>query len=76
MLINDLLSDDFSLESGVPQGSCLGPILFTLYTSKLFEIVKIHLPDVHCYADDTQVYISLSPNFKPDQLSAVKGMEN
>ena len=76
VLINDTLSDEFSLECGVPRGSCLGPILFTVYTSKLFEIVKTHLPDVHCYADDTQVYISFSPNLKSDQLSALKSMEN
>ena len=75
-LINHLLSDEFSLECGVPQGSLLGPILFRVYKSKRFEIVKTHLPDVHCYADDTQVYISLSPNFKSDQLSAIKSMEN
>ena len=49
----------FSVEGGVPQGFCLGPILFTLYRSKLFETVKTHLPEVHCYADDTQAYISL-----------------
>ena len=30
-----------------------------LYRSKLFEIVKTHLPEIHCYADDTEVYISL-----------------
>ena len=65
-LTNYILSDEFSWECGVPQGSCLGPILFTLYTNNLFEIFKTHLPDVHCYADDTQVYISFSPNEYPN----------
>ena len=54
------------------QGSCLGPILFTLYASKLFELAKTHLPEVHCYADDTQAHISVSPKLK----SALKSMEN
>ena len=76
VLINDFLSDEFSLECGVPQSSCLGPILLTSNKSKLFEIVKTHLPDVHCYADDLQVYISFSPNLTSDQLSALKSMEN
>ena len=52
--INGTLSDKFLLECGVPQGSCLGPLLFVIYTSKLFEIVRNHLPQVHCFADDTQ----------------------
>ena len=54
------------------QGSCLGPILFTLYSSKFFEFAKTHLPEVHCYADDTQAHISVSPKLK----SALKSMEN
>ena len=50
-------SRKFDLPHGVPQGSCLDPLLFTIYASKLFEIVKAHLPDVHAYADDTQLYL-------------------
>ena len=41
VLINDILSDDFSLKCDVPQRSCLVSILFKLYTSKLSEIVKL-----------------------------------
>ena len=50
-----------SLDFGVPQGSCLWPLLFTIYASKLFNVIKLHLPTVHCYADDTQLYVSFSP---------------
>ena len=40
---------------GVPQRSCLGPLLFTIYASKIFEIIKEYLPQTHAYADDTQL---------------------
>ena len=36
--INGTLSKPFDLMCGVPQGSCLGPLLFTIYVSKLFQI--------------------------------------
>ena len=45
--VNGGLSDTFPLAQGVPQGSCLGPLLLTVYTSELFDIVGRLLPSVH-----------------------------
>ena len=68
-------SKTFDLHHGVPQGSCLGPLLFTVYASKLFEVIKSHLPDAHAYADDTQLYLSFQEDSEADQAEAVSAME-
>lgn len=56
VVMNGGVLSTFLLKQGVPQGSCLGPILFTLYTSNLFDIVERHLPSVHCYANNSVVF--------------------
>ena len=74
--INSALSKKFGLECGVPQGSCLGPLLFTIYASKLFSIIKSHLPSAHSYADDTQLYLSFRPLEGTCEAEALDAMEN
>ena len=50
------LSDPLTITHGVPQGSMLGPMLFTLYMNDLPTAAKFS--NIESYVDDTKIYLS------------------
>lgn len=58
IVIDNYTSTSLEVTMGVPQGSVLGPILFSLYLNDLGRDLKA--AKVHLYADDTILYTTAS----------------
>jgi len=68
--VADKTSPDVDLLFRVPQGSVLGPKYYCMHTKQVGEIIKRHNIKYHCYVDDTQVYMTLNPCDKWDDISS------
>ena len=67
VIFDGIVSVPSPLVYGVPRGSVLGLVLFTLYSQSLTDVISAHGCDFHKYADD----IELSQSAPPDEFCSV-----
>ena len=72
VVVRNTVSSNRRLQHGVPQGSVLGPLLFSLYFAPLEDLIREHGIDCMMYADDTQLYVTVNSMDRPSALSKLE----
>ncbi len=76
VVIGSEKSDKTKLNYGVPQGSKLGPLLFTSYIAPLSRVVEKNGVQDEKYADDGQLWLAFRIKPRENQFDAKHQMEN
>ncbi len=71
--VNEAESEEADVESGVPQGTILGPCLFDIYIDDIDECT-LNLTEIKKFADDTKVYRIV--NSLEDREKLQKALDN
>ena len=67
VVVNGAASNWVSVRSGVPQGSVLGPLLFTLYVNDIPDIIQCN---ISLFADDTKIFSVIKNKSDQDKLQS------
>ena len=59
-------------DSGVPQGSVVGTLLFVIYVSSVGDVIDGLGMRHHQYADDTQLYIDVGSKITSNSMSLIE----
>jgi len=68
VLYSGLSSEAQRVSYGIPQ-SVLGPLLFNLHLASLSSVVSVHGLNLHQYADDCQLYLSVPVDDAPSAVT-------
>ena len=72
--INSSLFDFLPVTTGVPQGSFLGPLLFSVYVNDLPQ--SLHKCEIDSYVDDTKMYLSFNVKDKDKWITDLISIRN
>ena len=76
VLIGKTTSNPHPVDFGIPQGSILGPLLFSLYVAPLQGIIAVYNPNSMFYAEHSQLYITIKPNHQSSALATLRNCVN